>query len=257
MRSGVFLGIATYHRSDFLAQVLTGVHAHLIEQLDHVAICHDGPWQDVPPRAEWLEVQQTGRHSGVATVKNRLLLRALQRGAEWIILAEDDIVPQSPLAVAGYVHAAVESHVSHLMFHGHGTANVNPKGTDPTGHVTYWPNWVGAWVLYHRDMIEDVGFMDEEFVNAYDHVEHSLRIAEAGYAPLPSGPGEQLVPDATGSEHWLREIEGSIEESAIWSHGKKRVREWQTAGEAHWMDTRPDLYERIFGPVAARRRQMT
>jgi hypothetical protein len=240
------LGIATYRRDDYLDEVLAGVTTRLRGCLDAVAVLHDGPRQTpwvCPPGI--VELDQSA-HTGVAGVRNVLLGWALSLQADWIFLAEDDVVPISPGAVMGYADAAVKSGYGHLCFHAHGPANVGESlGKDPSGTVTYWPNYVGAWMFYSRAAIQSVGFFDEEMGNAYDHVEHSLRLAEKGFCPWPAGIGQHRVPDATGSELWLREIDGSIKNSAILA-AEPDFQLTRRRSKARWKQLHPESYATLW-----------
>ncbi len=231
-----------------MGQVLAGITAHLLDQVDHVCVIHDGP-----PGFDWqngrdIEVGWLPERRGVAGVKNELLRRGLDSGADWIILAEDDIVPQGPEAVTGYVEAAELSGIGHLNFAHHGPANAcAPKGTDPTGMVTFWPNWVGAYSVTPRAAVEKVGLLDEDLYLALEHVEWALRMAEAGFCPLPTGIGEQMVADATGSEGWLAEIPGSIEASSILADGGQEAQRSRFAAAREiWKAKDPALYGLVF-----------
>jgi hypothetical protein len=240
------LGIATYRRDDYLASVLDGVASHLRGCLDAVAVCHDGK-RDVrwSPPSGITEIDHP-EHTGVAGVRNALLGWALSIRADWIFLAEDDIVPTSAGAVMGYVDASVRSGIGHLCFHAHGPANdCEPLGKDASGAVTFWPNYVGAWMLYSRHAIQAVGFFDEDMGNAYDHVEHSLRLAAHGFCPWPAGIGQHRVPDATGSENWLKEIPGSIKNSAILA-AEPDFQLVRRKSKARWKQLHPDTYATLW-----------
>lgn len=245
-----FLGIATYRRPDYLRRTLEAVAAHLSGTIDYLSVVHDGPWPDVHDLhlpagiCDWKAACGLPVHGGVAAVKNELLREFLDTDAEWCFLAEDDVLPQHPDAIDGYIAAAEKSGIEHLCFHAHGPANNSPdRGTDPTGLVTYWPNWVGAWCLYSRRAVELGGFFDERFYNALEHVEHSLRLATLGFCPLPASFGVHRVADATGSEKWLQEIPGSIENSAILTEGGRAEQSKRfAAARLHWKQTRPDTY---------------
>jgi hypothetical protein len=244
------LGIATYRRDEYLDEAVQGVFSKLSGCIDAVAVCHDGPrdepWPGWSSNTMGLETMETPEHKGVAGVRNQLLGWAMSKQADWIILAEDDIVPQSPGAVVGYVNAAVRSGIQHLCFHAHGPANDGAElGKDPTGAVTFWPNYVGAWMLYSRHSILSAGWFDEQMGNAYDHVEHSLRLAEHGFCPYPEGIGQHRVPDATGSEDWLREIPGSIENSAILA-AERNFAAVRRRSKQRWRQLRPETYATLW-----------
>lgn len=241
----VFLGISTYKREAYLRQVLdalTGLRGTFGTHVYMYAV-HDGPAPEGTAADECLP-----QRGGVAAVKNRLLERALDTDCDYVILAEDDIVPQSALAVTGYVRAIEASGVEHLNFAHHGQANAGgPVGTDPTGLVTLWPNYVGAWSVSTRRAVEKVGFLDEDLYLALEHVQWSVRMAEAGFCPLPEWEGDRRVADATGSEGWLSEIPGSIENSSILADGGDRAqRERFRRARATWKAKDPESYKRVF-----------
>jgi hypothetical protein len=184
-------------------------------------------------------------HKGVAWAKNRALEIGLYTGASWLFLLEDDCIPQSPEAITGYIAAAKTSGWEHLSFAHHGPANLKgPVDKDPTGATSYFPHYVGAFCLYSRRSIETCGFFDETFVNSWDHVEHTLRLSLAGFHPLPPEPYELRAADATGSENWLKEIPGSIENTSI-----PHTEQWKVdraRGREHWKAMRPESYYLVF-----------
>lgn len=215
------LGIVTCDRPDYLKQVLAGVNEHLRDLCSVVLVESDGPCR-----------------RGVAHAKNQLFKTLLKQNCEYIFIGEDDVVPQSPSAIEGYIATSEATGIQHFQFHGHGTLNLNPIH-QMGNYVTIWPNSVGAWCMYTARSLQRVGLMDEHFYNALEHVEHSIRLANAGYCP--TWPG---VADATGSEMWLKEIPGSIENSVI------RQGDWMGNFEKakdYWQRTKPDTYHQVFG----------
>jgi GT2 family glycosyltransferase len=182
---------------------------------------------------------KSGNH-GVAHSKNRLLEEMLADGADWLFLLEDDILITSPQAVSGYLRACRESGLAHLSYAHHGPANADgPREVD--GGVSYYRHYVGAWCVYSRQCLEDVGLFDEGFTNAWEHVQHTLRLAEAGYTE----PRPWYVADATGSEFWLKEIPGSFDNSAIRPRADCQAN--IDDGLSHWRVSSPETYELIFG----------
>jgi hypothetical protein len=257
----VFLGVVTCRRDDYVRQVARGMKDHLAEVADLMVIVHDGPTtlveDDVchfplfttvrpyPLSANNLWPPTDQRSIGVGATKNKLLKLGLDHGADWLFLLEDDVVSQSPEAVTGYIAAAKTSGWEHLSFAHHGPANSKgPVDKDPTGATSYYPAYVGAFCLYSRRSIETCGFFDETFVNSWDHVEHTLRLSLAGFHPLPPEPYELRAADATGSENWLREIPGSIENTSIPHTDQWKVD--RARGREHWKATYPASYQMVF-----------
>ena len=231
MSEQVFLGVVTVpERDDYFLQVLEGVRRNFGPRY------LQGAWVN-------LAVEVDVEHRGVAWAKNRLLTVALESGADWFFIMEDDVIVQSYEAITGYIAAAEASGWDHLAFHAHGPAN-NPGPAETHGPVTFWRNYVGAFCLYSRRSIETCGFFDEAFVNSWDHVEHTLRLSLAGFHPLPPEPFELRAADATGSEMWLKEIEGSIQNTSI-----PHTEEWianRLRGRQHWKATYPESYRLVF-----------
>jgi GT2 family glycosyltransferase len=242
----VFLGVVTCGRDDYLRQVVQGIEDHLLGVIDTLVLYHDGaPSSEFDNIASQLPCVWSWRRDrrGVGAAKNELLRAGLESGADWIFTLEDDVIPQSPEAITGYILAAKKSGLGHLAFHGHGPAN-DRGPVETIGRVTTWPHFVGAFCLYSRLSLETCGLMDEAFVNSWDHVEHTLRLSLAGFHPLPPEPYELRAADATGSENWLKEIPGSIENTSI-----PHTEQWKVdraRGREHWKATRPESYYLVF-----------
>ena len=212
------LGVVTYNRPDYFAQCLAGVTAHLLDEADVICVYNDGStpehrpayqraYRDLPDK---IAVIHADENHGVAHAKNTLLQRMMAAGCDALFLLEDDIVPQSPEAIRGYVRAARKSGYQHFNFayHAEDLTGVHPFLR--TKYVSFFYSCIGAYSFYTRQAIERVGYMDEHFINAYEHVEHTVRIIRAGLtAPFGS------FADATGAPHWLRQIPGSLQQSAI------------------------------------------
>ena len=211
----VGLGVVSFGRPAFRNRTMRSIRQHC--DVDFVTLVHD-----VAP---------------VAKAKNIALRALLEVGCDWLFISEDDLEIRDPQAITGYIEACQESGWGHLMFHAHGGHNLTPKGVD--GKVTFWSNCVGAWCIYSRESIETAGFFDEHFYNAWEHVEHSQRLALAGFtAPWP------LNADATDSEKWIREQPGSIESSSI-RHDVEWQRNFET-GQTYWRENMPETYKMIW-----------
>ena len=238
----VGLGLVTFRRPAYFERAAASVLEHLLAGLHAFVVVDDG----TPPAERYAEEWTLGRghlviqcetNRGVAAAKNAAIRDLLDAGCEWVVLMEDDIEVTSPEAVAGYVAACEQSGYGHLMFHGHGPHNPLPRSVGPA--VTMWPNCVGAWCIYSAESLRQCGLMDETFVNAWEHGEHSQRLALAGFtAPWPDNA------DATGSERWLREQPGAIAASAIRAHpaaGPSPER-----GRQYWRTAHPDTFRLIW-----------
>lgn len=249
-RDPIGLAIVTFNRPAFFSVAHDPVMKHLIEPgiVESFAICNDGSdpehkkaysraWQRSAKLQTILGGWGREHNHGVGAAKNRCLEFLLDRGRNWLFLMEDDLEVLSADAISGYIEACLQSDWQHLCFHGHGPLNPAPRWNDEI--ITSWPNSIGAFCIYSRQALERCGLFDEHFHNAWEHVEHTERLASEGFtAPWPDNL------DATGSENWLREQPGAAERSSI-----RHTPEWTESMEAdrnYRRETRPDTYHRIW-----------
>jgi GT2 family glycosyltransferase len=236
----VALGITTYNRPFFLEESLP---RFLSLPASWVFIVDDGSDEEYRDHYDQILSIDNPRvtvihrdvNGGVATAKNDILRAMLATDAQWFFLAEDDVLIDSPQAITGYIHAAEQSGYEHLMFHAHG--ETNPFPIREQGPVTLWPNYVAAYCLYSRRAIEIGGLFDETFYNAFEHLEHSTRLARLGFTP-------NYPADARGSENWIHEIPGSLKQSSI-VHDKKWVERFVQSRD-YIIAKYPELYSLIW-----------
>lgn len=211
------LGVCTYNRPEYFAQCITGVQRHLFDVADVIFVYNDG--SDKQHAKRYKEIRQTlpekieYKHNptnlGVAHAKNYLLKRMVDAGCDYMFLLEDDIVPQSPKAITEYVRLSKLSGIEHFLFAHHGKENEGKLYLDTKG-VQLYTACIGAYCMYTRKVIDQVGYFDENFKNAFEHVEHTFRVSRAGLTtPFPT------YPDVKKSKDYLREIPQSIENSSI------------------------------------------
>ena len=214
-----------------------------------MGLCNDGSggkyraeYQRAYKRCPDMKVFDPQENGGVSVAKNILLRWMLEEtDAEWLFILEDDIIIKSPEAVTECVRVAEETGIHHFSFAHHGDGNIGgPISTE--GDVEYHFHSVGSWCMYSRESLEKVGLFDENFHNAWEHVEMEMRLIKEGFMP---GAGPHRYPDVVGSSVWLKEIPDSIEKSSI------RPRDdWQssiTNGLKYWSSAKPETFEMLFG----------
>ena len=223
------VGIVTCNRPDYFKRVLQSVQN--AGGYDFLTI-----WEDGSPNYGYSDTGDSANR-GVGACKNILLSRMLDSGCDWCFLLEDDIViKKSPYQ--HYIKACEESSFQHLSFHGHGSHNSQPLSKGSA--ITLWPNYVGAFSVYSFQSLLTAGLFDEGFRNAWEHVEHTLRLAQLGFTAPWRGAA-----DATGSEDYLEEIPGSIETSVIRNNPKWLIN--MQSGRDYWQRAHPDTYKLVFG----------
>lgn len=219
------VGITTYNRPGYLKQCLRAVKRLPVDVI----------WVYDDASTEKYEVEgnyhRANKNGGVAKAKNWLLKKLMDEGCDYIFLCEDDIIPMHPKAVTQYIKKSNQSGIEHFMFAHHGPVG-KEKFAGTINGVDLFSGCVGAWCFYTRRVIEEVGYFDEKFINAWEHIEHTKRIADAGYT-TPWG----IFPDVHGSKKWIRDIPNSIDNSSI-----KQRKDWMANninGLIYWRQKDP------------------
>lgn len=216
----VGLGIVTYQRPEYFKQCVSHILNYAIDYVDVCFAYNDGSKIGSKEYREFhktldkrIKYRYNPENKGVAHAKNYLLKQMMDAGCDYMFIIEDDILIKSSKAITEYIRLSELSGIEHFLFAHHGEGNdgklfLREKGID------LYTACIGAYCMYTRNVIDKVGYFDENFTNAFEHVEHTYRIAKAGYAaPWPTHA------DLTKSREYLKEIPNSIENSSI------RVRE--------------------------------
>jgi GT2 family glycosyltransferase len=236
------LGIVTYNRPDYFRQSVRAAYKY---KPDYLVIYNDGSdekdYQEIYQKYPADLVIHADQNQGVAKAKNTLLRELLAKGCEHLFLLEDDIIIKSGEVFERYIRAGKKSGIQHFNFAHHGPANVDGLQYSD-GLIDYYPHCVGAFSYYTRECIEQSGFMDEHFVNCWEHVEHTKRIGDLGYTtPFTA------FADVTGSKELLAEIPGSIEYSSI-----RRSKAWKkrmAEGLKYWKSIDPTCPVEMEGSI--------
>lgn len=238
MRIGI--GITTYKRPDYFKDCIESVQQHLLPHVDHVYVYNDGSKKDdYSPIYKTLDkkvhIEHKNKNRGVAHAKNWLLRRMVKDGCDYIFLLEDDLIIKHPKAMFEYIKVAEETGIGHLMFAHHGPMNKDKRiWRDPNG-IELYPHCVGAWCMYTKEALEEVGYLDETFINAWEHVEHTHRLSLAGYTEEWG-----YFADVKGSDKWIDEQPESIENSSI-----RKSKKWATnsiKGLVYWQQKDPENF---------------
>lgn len=203
MKEKIGIGIVTCGRKELFQKLLTSLEK-CKDVIDRLYIVEDinpegtGLYvRDVLRNTEWLKGFNWGCfygtvNRGVGKSKNVALKDLLDDGCEHIFLIEDDMYIKDPDVFEKYIEASKETGIQHFMFGYHGPANKNGiSGGKPCPRIVVnYKNCsialnrhcVGAFCYYTRKSLDDVGFIDEKFENAFDHVSHSYELALKGYS---------------------------------------------------------------------------
>jgi len=246
MKDKIGVALITYERPNYAKESFKSIVRSDYGGADVFVIVDDG--SITKEKKDWLlEVEGSGHNvitktenKGVAHSKNLAIKYLIDNGCEHIFLMEDDILMKSLHVCDRYIKTAKYYDVQHLNFALHGEMNIGYKRVYSEGKVpiVVYPNCVGAFSYYTKEVIDKIGLMDEKFVNAWEHVEHTYRIAEAGYTtPF------WYFADIPNSERYLEEITNSIDNSVIrprddWQDNIKQGQEYWMQKHGKWLPTR-------------------
>lgn len=189
MSHKIGVGVITCNRLDFFKQCISS-----IPNVDTLVVVNDGEAysaSDYPTKVK--DVIQHTKNKSVGVSKNEALRYLVQDGCDSLFLIEDDITIQNPNVFTKYIKTAEASGIWHLNYGGHGfynrdknTGNVMVRNQIQYNNdvsVDFYYNILGAFSYYHKGVIKAVGYMDERFVNAMEHVDHTYNIIKAGLHP--------------------------------------------------------------------------
>jgi len=229
MQPKIGIGVVTFNRPDYLEKCLASIEKHLKDVVDVIWVVDDGSkvkQEDCPFNYHWK------KNEGVGKSKNWLFKKLLAEGCDYIFICENDMIIKSPKAVTEYVRLSELSGIEHFNFAHHGPANIGKLEMRANG-VDVYGNPVGAWCMYSARVLNEVGLMDENFHNAWEHVFHTWLISLHGYTT----PWPYAACDITGSQKYITEIPGSIENTSI-----KHTKKWLNSminGLIYWKNKDP------------------
>lgn len=188
MNNKIGVGVVTYNRPEYFKTCINSIPA-----VDTLVVVNDGESYDsnlYPSNVK--EVIQHTKNKSVGVSKNELMRYLIQDGCDHIFIMEDDISITDPNVFTNYIKGAECSGLWHLMYGYHGPANKDPSTGVPKpryiidykdAKISLNQHCVGAFCYYLKSVIKQVGYIDERFFNAWDHLEHSYRIVKAGLLP--------------------------------------------------------------------------
>lgn len=236
MKNKIGIGVITCDRQDFFEKCINS-----IPDVDTIVVINDGsayPSSAYPSKVK--EVIQHNKNKCVGISKNEAMRYLVQDDCDHIFLCEDDIIIKNPNICEKYIHTSEASGIWHLNFGGHGNHNKNPQTgllqvrntIDYDGtKVDFYYNLLGAWSYYLKSVIKHVGYMDERYVNAMEHVDHTYKVIQAGlHSPFwwfadaheSYNDIEDIVADHGGSkirknqEEWMK----NFREACAWFNHK-------------------------------------
>ena len=203
------------------------------EWYDELVVVDDGKEQG-PFKRRGAEFIRTQGGEGVGKAKNKALKHLLDKGCDYIILVEDDMKFKGNI-FEQYINAYKQTGIEHFMFGYHGPAKKGMvSGGTPRPRkvidfnkdlkIALNQDCVGAVCFYTRNCLEKVGLFDENYTNAFEHVDHSYELAKQGFTTP-----YWWWPDIANSLDYVEEQACSEQSSAI-----RPLDSWQKNIDMAW-----------------------
>jgi len=226
MKIGV--GIITCNRNNYLKALIATLPTDVIDQL---VVVNDGKAENqIEVPGTWL---QNEVNLGVGKSKNKAMKYLYDAGCDYIFIVEDDMLIKDKNVFMKYIEAYQETGIQHFNY-GPGSpfnrkqtiqfdlhnrhlldqkSPVNPRlivEYSNNTKIALYEHTVAMFSFFTREVLEKVGYIDEEYDQCWEHVDHTYKIHKAGYHPH-----FWWFADIADSEKYLEEAPGAIENSAI------------------------------------------
>jgi len=224
----VGIGIITCNRPDYLKQLLDSIKYCNWADL---VIINDGDKFELEGYNYY--IQHNEKNLGVGKSKNKAMQHLLDKDCDYIFIIEDDMIILDDSVFDKYIQASEVSGIQHFNY-GPGSpfnrkqniqfdlhnrhlldqhSEPNPRLVVDYGNdikVSLYEHTVAMFSFFTREVLEKVGLIDEDFYNAWEHVDHTYRIIKAGYHP----PFWWFA-DLFDSHKYLTEAPNAINNSSI------------------------------------------
>ena len=232
MAEKIGVGIITCERLDFLTGLLNSLDKEA-SNIDHLVVIDDGEKKTIHKHSKVDFVKHTDGRIGVGKAKNMAIQSLYEKGCDYIFIIEDDMIVLDSSVFKQYIEASKVSGIQHFNY-GPGSPfnrkqtiqnfdlhnrHLLNQDTDPnpkmildykTCKIALYEHTVAMFSFFTREVIEEVGYIDEQFYNAWEHVDHTYCIIKAGYHP----PFWWFA-DLANSHELLTEAPGAIDNSSI------------------------------------------
>lgn len=200
------IGIITCNRQEYLQNLLTSISSCTFEEL---VIVNDGDnLKKITLNIPHTQIKNK-TNLGVGRSKNKAMQYLLDRDCDYIFIIEDDTIILDSLIFERYIQASKKTGIQHFNF-GPGTpfnrkqiisnfdlhnrhlldnnSQPNPKITIDYSNnikIDLYEHVAGIFSFFTKEILQKVGLHDDRFFNAWEHVDHTLRIInEKGHPPF-------------------------------------------------------------------------
>lgn len=208
--SKIGVAIITYNRPDYYKKVLSTIPR---EMIDALVVVNDG-YDPYTSDSDAELVIQHNKKLGVSVSKNHAIKFLIEKfNCEHIFVIEDDILIKRKDVFEAYIKAANSTGIHHLCYEKVAGNEKSLKYVleQPDGvKVGFYHNPQGAFMYINANLIKKLGYFDENYLNAFEHIDFAYNLIRKGVAPP-----FWYFPDLLNSEEYLTDIEGSSQNSSI------------------------------------------
>jgi hypothetical protein len=241
--NNIGVAIITFNRPDYYKKVLDNIPKNKIKCL---VIVNDGktPYAN---ESDGDYVIKNNEQLGVSISKNKALKILIEKfNCEHLFLIEDDVLIQNENVFDEYINTANTFGIHHLNYEkvagNEKTLKYSYKA--PSGHsIGLYHNPQGAFSYFNANIIKKLGYFDENYINAFEHIDIEYSLSKNNVAP-----NFWYFPDVLNSDQYLKTIEGSDENSTI-TNKNKYQENWQKSAQTfvkkwgHFTNEIPDVGE--------------
>lgn len=226
------LGTITFNRPDYLRSIIASIEPCL-DTIDEFVVINDGEEikDIILPKGELIKNEV---NLGVAKSKNKAMKYLFDKGCDYIFIVEDDMIIKDKAIFQKYVEAHKVSGIHHFNY-GPGSPfnrkqviqnfdlhnrHLLDEKSEPNPHlivdyglckIALYQHTVAMFSFFTRELLEQgLGYMPEEYFNAWEHVCSTYSIIKAGYHP----PFWAFA-DLENSHHLIEEAPNAINNSSI------------------------------------------
>jgi hypothetical protein len=223
--SKIGVAIITFNRPEYYKKVLEKIPKN---KIDHLIVVNDG--NNIYAKDTDADcVIKNNNQLGVAKSKNIALKVLIEKyECEYLFIVEDDVIILDENVFDVYIDTANVFGIHHLNFEkvAGNEKTLKYSYEAPSGHsIGVYHNPQGAFSFLHSNIIKKLGYFDENYINAFEHIDLEYNLAKNKVAPP-----FWYFPDVLNSDKLLTTIEGSNENSTITDKEKYREN-WDKSAE--------------------------
>jgi len=182
------VGMVTYNAEDRIKQSAFTIP----KWIENFVIVNDGTPYDKRSYPSHAHIIQHETNKSVGAAKNSALKYLMGKGCEHIFLIEDDVIIKDENVFEQYIKYSIITGIKHFNFalpdESRNMLNGEPH---PKVIVPYQDNYkiylyqdlAGVFSYYDRTVIEKIGYFDEKYINAMEHVDHTFLAIKNNFHP--------------------------------------------------------------------------